>query len=1790
MSSTVDKKALLKQLLEKKAHKTAQKNFPLSYGQQALWFLHQNEPTSSAYHIALTVRIKSEIDLKAWKKTCQRLINRHPILRTTYGLENKQLQQKIHGFMPVDFSYEDASHLKGKAFDDFVKICYEKPFDLANGPVSRVFLIKQGEKDHILLFNIHHIACDGYSTWIILEELKQLYSAEVEGKKANLKSLETSYIDFVKSQKNILQNDKGEKLWQYWKNQLKGDFEPINLPEDKPRPATQTYNGSSISIKLKPELTDRLRELSKNEGVTPFVTLASAFQVLLYRYSGQDDILIGTPTNGRDRNEFRSLVGYFVNPVVLKANFAENLSFSAFLQRNKNTIVGAIANQDFPFPYLVEKLQLKRDQSRSPVFQAFFSFLKSQGDEVVQALMTNPNSKKSYKWGKLELEAYEIGQQEGQFDLTLALTESQGEIFGKFKFNTDIFEKSTIERMAQHFENLLLSISSQVDIKISDLNFMSDQERQLLIHDVNQTETPYPEDKCMHELFEARADKDPDLMAVSMPALSKEGKKSSFTYLELEEKANQVAHFLQKRGIGPEQKVGLCVHRSPDMIVGMLGILKAGGAYIPLDPEYPEERLNYIIEDSGLSIILTQEGASGSLPDKGKPQFFLDKDWAEIAKERKTRPTSEVKPDNLAYIIYTSGSTGKPKGVLIEHNGVVNKMLNFKQGVTFTRAHRFTLLASYSFDASLGQFFMPLVNGSPLFLLPKDQQKDPTAFWDFILDNKVNILYTVSSFLGAMLDTARDLTSVQFKYIFLGAEVFPLKVLNKIREKLKVDTIVNMYGPTETTVNCVMYDVEGTPKGSIPLGTALPNYTAYVLDKYLNLVPPGVTGEIHVGGMPIARGYHNLPKLTAERFIPDFFSQKEGARLYKSGDLGKYLPDGKIAFMGRVDKQVKVNGFRIEPGEVEVVINQHPEVKDVLVIAKEDKGGNKRLVAYMIPANGQSPSSQEMRTYLKAKLPSYMVPSAYVEMEAFPIFSSSGKIDVSSLPDPEVRNDSGVDYVAPSTQAEKLLAKIWSEILSIEKIGVNDNFFELGGASVQSIQVVNRANEIGFQLSATMIFEFQTLKELAKEAAINFSPDRKEQPSKETKIEQEIAPSQSINFKPAMGTDVANSLIESVGTYLPPKVVPTQELIDDCQVEIRFPLEKMTGIKTRRMAGEEEFAIDMAKKAAEDCFSRSTYNPEDIELLICCNISRYDAPSQVSFEPSTAAKISKHFGMKNAMIFDLSNACATMWTGINIVDSFISNGVIKCGMVVSGEYITHIAKTATKEITESFIDPRMACLTVGDSGAAVILERSPSKDLGFHFLHMYTESELCRNCVAYVSDKEHGGAIMFVESVKAAASAIQPGAKLALNVIQKGKWLPEPAFQHILVHQTSATTIGDARREINSLYNQKIATKENTINNIAHRGNTATTSHWLAVMDRVKQNEVKSGEKIVFGISGSGHTLGTALYTLDDLPDRILNSEKVKKRPSSGALIEKRLWPSPANRVSIESIGVLDRNYQGDRDTVEYLKSAVKDCLTNSNYHKEELGLVIHTGMYRKDFLQEPAIAALVAGELRINDHPEVESSNKTFTFDLLNGALGFLNACYASIQMIQAGKYHTSLILAAEMENNAKFRPDALMGLRETGSAMILHQNPTDNSGFGNFVFKTFPAYLDTTNIYCTWYNGESFLNFTQNPNLESYYTSCILTSVEELLELEGLKLSDVKVVLPPQISPGFISSLADSMSVDREKFVDVSSEGEDLYTSSIPYMMQYAKNNDLVKSGDIGLIISAGSGIQVGCALYYF
>ncbi len=1786
------KRALLAQLLREKAQ--AKETWePISSNQKALWFLYRLAPDSAAYNLLYAARIQSQLDVAALQRALQKLAQRYPILSATYSLQNGQPAQRLAGSRALLLEEVDAASWSLDYLEEHLKRESNRPINLEQGPILRVTLFKRAADDYVLAFIAHHIAVDFWALDILVDELYVLYLAERAGLPDPLPQPGPQHSDFVRWQQTMLAGAEGEQHWNYWRRTLAGELPVLNLPTDHPRPLVQTYKGASHSFAIAKDVTRKLRGLASAEKVTLFTLMLSAYQTFLYRYTNQEDIIVGTPALGRNHADWERVIDYLANPILIRAKLTDNPSFLGLLAQTRQGVLDALEHQDFPFPLLVERLQPRRDPGYSPIYQTLFIWdrPRARGEQDLAQLGRGQQGAQGElaqhaAQDKLTFEPFAYGQQGAPFDLTLTVFEINGELTADFRYNVDLFKAETIARIEQDFQTLLAGIVAQPTQSLLALPLLAEAEHNKILFEWNDTKSEYPDSTSLPRLIEEQVERTPENIALIFSGQTR-------SYRELNNEANQLAHRLQQAGVKADTLVGVSMERSLEMVVALLAILKAGGAYVPLDPGYPAERLAYMIEDAQVPILLTQTNVRERLPQSDATTFFIDPGWNLSASESTDNPTSDIQPDDLAYMIYTSGSTGKPKGVMNNHRGICNRLSWMQQAYQLSSSDRVLQKTPFSFDVSVWEFFWPLLTGAGMVIAKLGGQQDPAYLVKLIKEQQVTTLHFVPSLFQVFLQEKGLEECYSLRHIVTSGEALTLEQQENFFIRFPNGVgLHNLYGPTEAAIDVSYWECKREEKQrNIPIGYPIANIQLHILNAALQPVPIGVAGELHIGGVGLARGYFNRPELNAEKFISNPFSQEEGARLFKTADLARYRTDGAIEFLGRIDHQVKIRGFRIELGEIEAVLSQHSALKDVVVIAREDIPGNKRLVAYLVAttANAQ-PALEELRAFLKEKLPEYMIPAVFLFLEALPL-SPNGKVNRTVLPAPDTeRPDLQITYVAPRTDTEKRLAEIWTQVLGIDRVGVHDNYFDLGGASIQSLDIISRANEAGLPLALEMLFEFQTVAELA--ATIDAKRGEKTEKAEPIKAEESVIAPAAIaksQVQEQAKVNLNNTIIESLGTYLPPKVVTSEEIIQGCSIPLRFPLAKLTGIKTRRMAGETEFSLDIAKKAVADCLANSKYNPEDIDLIVCGNISRCNTPGlQFMFEPNTAVQIQQHFGFTHAIALDVSNACTGLFTAAYVIDSFIKAGLIRRGIAVSGEYISHLVLTAQREI-ESFMDSRLACLTVGDAGAAFIIERSPDKKVGFHEFEMYTLGHYSEACIGKATDREHGGAIMYTDAVTVSSVNMKQAVSHAGVVIERSQWQKD-AFQHIIVHQTSQTTINDVAREINNYFGQEICKQESVINNIAERGNTATTTHMIAVMDNIRNNRIQSGDNAIFGITGSGATIGTALYTFDDLPDRIRRREAGEYIPSKIEGEGKFTPRLPANRrVRVESIGTIPAGASIEKKTLPLIEAAAKQCLANSTYQKSDIDLLIYSGVYRDDFLCEPAVAALVDGMLNINDDIETQQDKKTFALDMLNGSLGTLNACYTAIGMMQSEKIQNALIVTSEIENNREKSPDELAGIEETGSALLLDESPDGKTGFGNFVFKSFTDYIGTFGSRSIIRNGKTIMHFEHDPKLERYYIQCIRETVQELLDLEQLTMQQIKVILPPQISSDFITDLSRKLEVERDKFVDVGAE-HDLFTSSLPYALEQARRQQRVKAGDVGLIINVGSGIQVGCASYYF
>ncbi len=1054
------KREMLAKLLQEKVSQP--QIFPMSFAQQRLWFIDQLQPGNFANHIWAALRLTGFLNQAAFLQTLDEIVRRHEVLRTTFSMiEEKPVQVIIPTLrltLPT-INLEELSEVEQEAeVKKLVIQEMQQPFNLSQAPLLRATLLRLSEIEHILVFTMHHIISDGWSVGVLIKEVAALYEAFSKEQPSPLSELPIQYVDFATWQRQWLQGEVLQSQISYWKNQLEGALKLLELPTDYPRPAVSSFQGATYSFELSYELYVALNKLSQQHGSTLFMTLLAAFQTLLWRYTGSEDIIVGSPIANRDRTELEGLIGFFANTITLRTNLAGNPTFEELLTRVRKVALGAYAHQDLPFDLLVEELQPQRNLSYTPVFQVMF------------VLQNTPMS--ALELPDLTISLLAIDNGSAKFDLTLEVTETPQKLFANLEFNTDLFEESTIKRMAGHFQTLLKEIIANPKLRLSELSLLTESEKRQLLLEWNDTQAEYPQQQCIHQLFEAQVERTPDSIAVVF-------EDQQLTYRELNTRANQLAHYLQALGVKPEVLVGICVERSLDMVIGLLGILKAGGAYVPLDLTYPQERLAYMLEDTSVSVLVTQARLVETLPSYKAKVICLDTDWNAIAQESEEDLLSQVKSDNLAYVNYTSGSTGKPKGVEVLHRGVVRLLFGVDY-VHLDAAQIFLQMASISFDASTFELWGALLHGGRCVLFPGDiptpkylsnvlQKHDVTTLWMTVALFNVVIDDIPNAFLG-------------IQQLLIGGEALSVSHVLRAQEILPSTQIINGYGPTESTTFTCCYPIprqlDGTIK-SISIGRPIGNTQVYLLDAQLQPVPIGVTGELYIGGAGLARGYLNRSELTAEKFIINPFSNELGSRLYKTGDLARYDNNGNIEFLGRIDNQVKLRGFRIELGEIEAVISQYPAVRETVVIISEDSANSQRIVAYAVPQKEQTLTISELHSFLESKLPNYMVPAAFVILEALPL-TPNGKVDRKALPLPDrVHPELEETFVAPQTTFEKQLAVIWAEVLGLENIGINDNFFGLGGDSILSLQVISKVNQTGLHLTPKQMFQYQTIAQLA---------------------------------------------------------------------------------------------------------------------------------------------------------------------------------------------------------------------------------------------------------------------------------------------------------------------------------------------------------------------------------------------------------------------------------------------------------------------------------------------------------------------------------------------------------------------------------------------------------------------------------------------------------------------------------------------------------------------------------------
>jgi amino acid adenylation domain-containing protein len=1037
----------------------------LSFGQERLWFLYQMDPANPFYNLNTAARLMGVLDIDALERSINDIISRHEILRTKYQVVDGQAFGVVDSALKLTLEVTDLQRLpEPEREPEALKISaeyFQQPFDLGQCPLIRASVLKLGERNYLLLLSMHHIIFDGWSIGILFRELAALYESYAAQKPRSLPELPLQYSDFAFWQRRWLQGEALKNHLAFWKDYLSGANTILDLHTDHPRPPVQSFRGARQSFRISSNVIDSIKSLAQQERTTLFAVLLSAFQTLLYRYTNQEDITVGTPVANRSKVEIENLIGFFVNTVAIRADLSGNPTFRQLLGRVRETILEVQTHQEIPLERVVEEVQPKRELNRAPLFQVMFVLQNAPLPQL--------------KIADLTLVPMEIDNRTAKFDLTLYLRETGRELIGSLAYNTDLFESTSIARMVACFQILLEGVAADADQHISKLALLTATQRRQLLTEYNQTDEAYPCDRLPHQLFEAEAEASPDALALVY-------EKQNLTYGELNKKANQLAHYLRSMGIGPDVRIGICMEPSIETIIGILGIIKAGAAYVPIDPSFPKERVDFILDDAQAPAVLTRQTLLEKFSGCKARVINVDADWQTIADYSDENPHSHVEPGNLIYIIFTSGSTGTPKGVAIEHRQLLNYIYAVRQRLQLPFPASYATVSSIAADLGNTCVFPSLCFGGSLHLISPDRASDPNALTEYFQEHDIDCLKIVPSHLSALLTSARSEQVIPRKRLILGGESSSWSLIERLRSLAPHCLIFNHYGPTESTVGvltCKIEDRLSEESATVPIGQPIGNIKIYLLDQYFEPAPLGIPGEVHIGGLGLARGYFNRPELAAEKFIPNPFSQEPGARLYRTGDLARYCPSGNIEFLGRADDQVKIHGFRIELGDIKAVLDQHPSIRESLVTTYEALGA-KAVAAYIVFNDDVKVAIADLRDYMKKRLPEYMIPSAFVTLDLLPRLPN-GKINRKALPAPDkTALEAKTICEPPASPVEIELAQIWTRLLGVERIGARDSFFDLGGHSLLATQLVGRVYDV-FQVPIPLrsIFEKPTIVELA---------------------------------------------------------------------------------------------------------------------------------------------------------------------------------------------------------------------------------------------------------------------------------------------------------------------------------------------------------------------------------------------------------------------------------------------------------------------------------------------------------------------------------------------------------------------------------------------------------------------------------------------------------------------------------------------------------------------------------------
>jgi amino acid adenylation domain-containing protein len=1032
--------------------------FPTSIDQERLWFIEQLQPGNAAYNIFSASRIKGPLDASIMERVVNELVARHEVLRTTFTVVDDQPMQFIHRQMYVKLSPFDLQSLPLEEREQealrLVTEDFSRPFDLEAGPLFRVGLLRLAENDHVLHVNMHHTVTDRWSGAIFEQETGVLYEALANDKPSSLPELPIQYADYALWQRSRAESEIYRAQAAYWKRRLRGVPFVLEVPTDFPRPPMQNFRGARVYARYSKTLLNKLRDLSRREGVTMFTLALAAYKALLYRYTNQETILVGTTFANRNRPELQNMVGYLLNLIVLSTDVNGNPTFRDLLQRERATVLEGFANQDLPFGKLVQELRPTQDASRNPIVQHSLIYLDFPELTIMETL-------------GLTAKHLDIDNGASRFDMTLAMTETDEGYEVDIEYPTDLYRRERIERMTKHLENILETVVADPARRLSELPLLSSDEKRQLLIDWNATTIEYPSNQSIHELLEAEAKRRPGDVALVF-------EDEQLTYRELNEQANRVARYLREAGVETGGLVGIFTSRSLRMVVGMLGILKAGAAYVPLDQRYPVERLSFMLKDSGARVLLTEERLLEKLPHYDGQIVYLDAEWDNIGRCSAENMDHRITNEQRSYVIYTSGSTGQPKGVAVSHRAVVNLLNSMLSKTALNATDTMLAVTTLSFDIAATEIYLPLIAGGRVVIATREVASDGIRLAKLLASSGATVMQATPATWRMLIDAGWQGDS-RLK-VFSTGEALDRSLAGQLLERS--GEVWNLYGPTETTIYSAAVRVTGDA-GPVPIGPPIGNTRFYVVDQFMNPVPIGIYGELCIGGTGLAHGYLNRPELTAEKFVPDPFGSEAGARLYRTGDLMRYCEAGNLEFGGRLDHQVKVRGFRIELGEVEAALSRHDSVRAAVVVARQEPGGEQRLVAYVV-GNNDLPAVGEWRTFLIQRLPEYMIPSLFISLEELPLLPN-GKVNRRALPVPDAsRPELRKAFAAPENPTQARLVELWTSVLALNQVGIHDDFFELGGDSILATRLASRVRRtFGIELPLRELFWKPTVCELA---------------------------------------------------------------------------------------------------------------------------------------------------------------------------------------------------------------------------------------------------------------------------------------------------------------------------------------------------------------------------------------------------------------------------------------------------------------------------------------------------------------------------------------------------------------------------------------------------------------------------------------------------------------------------------------------------------------------------------------